>query len=59
MKNCISLILILLLFLSNILFAQGPYAPAVGQAGTTAIHKDSSVFVAWATNATIERVGKI
>lgn len=37
------------------MFAQGPYAPAVGQAGTTAIHKDSSVFVAWATNATIER----
>lgn len=55
MKHYIYLLLITLLLFSNKLFSQGPYAPAVGQAGTTAIHKDSSVFVAWATNATIER----
>jgi len=27
----------------------GPYAPAAGQPGSTAIHKDSPVFVGWAT----------
>lgn len=31
------------------------YAPPVGQAGSTAIHKDSTVFVGWATNSIIER----
>ena len=56
MKFYLYIILIInLLFFNNQTIAQGPYAPAVGQAGTTAIHKDSSVFVAWATNATIER----
>ena len=35
--------------------AQGPYAPPVGQQGSTAIHKDSSVFLGWASNAVIER----
>jgi len=33
--------------------AQGPYPPAAGQVGTTAIHKDSSVFMAWASNANV------
>ncbi|PCJ01158.1 MAG: secretion protein [Flavobacteriales bacterium] len=33
----------------------GPYAPPVGQNGCTAIHKDSSVFVGWATISTISR----
>ena len=37
------------------IFAQGPYAPPVGQAGSTAIYKDSSIIVSWATNAIIER----
>lgn len=56
MKFYLYIILIInLLSFSNSIVAQGPYAPAVGQTGTTAIHKDSSVFVAWATNATIER----
>lgn len=31
------------------------YAPPAGQTGTTAIHKDSSVFVAWATGIVVER----
>src|SRR5690606_36547733 len=35
--------------------AQGPYAPHVGQQGTSAIHRDSAVFVNWASNAIIER----
>lgn len=31
------------------------YAPPAGEVGTTAIHKDSSVFLAWATGVEIER----
>ncbi|MDG1477305.1 MAG: T9SS type A sorting domain-containing protein, partial [Vicingaceae bacterium] len=34
-------------------FAQGPYAPPAGQTGSTAIHKDSSVFVTWASSCTV------
>ena len=34
-------------------FAQ--FAPPAGQIGTTAIHKDSSAFVSWATGCTITR----
>lgn len=33
---------------------QAQFAPAAGQAGSTAIHKDSSVFVAWATGITVD-----
>ena len=36
-------------------FAQGPYAPVAGSIGTTAIHKDSSVFIDWASGCIIER----
>ena len=43
----------LLLFTSSA-FAQS-YAPPAGQVGTTAIHKDSSVFVAWATGIEVKR----
>ena len=43
------------LFTLNTLFAQGPYAPAVGNVGTTAIHKDSLVFEAWATTCDLQR----
>jgi hypothetical protein len=41
------------LTISTIASAQFP--PQVGFAGTTAIHKDSSVFVNWATGCTINR----
>ena len=34
---------------------QGSYVPAAGQIGTTAMHKDSSSFVAWATNCSVKR----
>ncbi len=39
----------------NSIIAQGSYAPNADTPGTTAMHKDSSAFVAWATGATIER----
>lgn len=36
-------------------FSQGPYAPGAGEAGTLAIHKDSSVFSGWCISANVER----
>jgi len=44
-------------FAFSFVFVSGysQFAPPVGQAGTTAIHKDSSVFVAWATTCTVTR----
>ncbi len=42
-------------FLSTLLWAQGPYAPGVGIHGTTAMHKDSSAFVGWATHCEVNR----
>lgn len=42
-----------LLFAASPVFAQ--FAPAVGQAGTTAMYKDSSAFVGWATKCHIAR----
>ena len=35
--------------------AQGPYAPAVGHANSTAIHMDSSMIADWASNCTVQR----
>lgn len=31
------------------------FAPAAGYAGSTAIHKDSAIFVAWATDCSVQR----
>lgn len=31
------------------------FAPAAGQTGSTAIHKDSSIFLAWATHCEVQR----
>jgi len=42
-------------FLFLIGIANAQFAPAVGKAGTTAISKDSSVFVNWANQASIQR----
>ena len=47
------LIFIIAIFASLFTYAQ--YAPAAGQVGSTAIHKDSSVFVGWATTCIVER----
>jgi hypothetical protein len=52
MKNFTLTWLVLLLF-SVASLAQ--FAPPAGQSGSTAIHCDSSVFVAWASRASIER----
>lgn len=49
----ISLGLILLISGGNDVFAQ--YPPPAGQAGSTAIHKDSSAFVDWASGCYVER----
>lgn len=48
-------ILFFSLFILYKLFAQGPYAPAVGNEGCTAIHKDSLIFEAWATTCDLQR----
>jgi len=34
--------------------AQGPYAPAAGIQGTTAIHKDSTIFISWGQDVTVD-----
>lgn len=47
-------ILILTLLMSEFAFAQS-YAPLPGEVGSTAIHKDSSIIVAWATGVTVQR----
>lgn len=46
--------LLISLFSATVGFSQS-YAPPANQAGTTAIHKDSSVFVAWATGIDLKR----
>lgn len=43
------------IFLFSLSSISAQYAPPAGQVGTTAIHKDSSVIIAWATGAEIER----
>ena len=50
-----SLVFYLLLLFTIPVISQ--YAPAVGIQGTTAIHKDSSVFVNWAKNCSV-RIGQ-
>jgi hypothetical protein len=47
--------LILLLLLPLVSYGQGPYGTAAGQVGSTAIHKDSSVFVGWAGTCSVVR----
>lgn len=50
MRKILSIFLVILPLLS---VAQ--FAPPAGQEGTTAIHADSSAFVAWATGCVVER----
>lgn len=45
--------LLFLVFYSSIIKAQ--FAPKAGEPGSTAIHKDSSILVAWATQCTVNR----
>lgn len=53
MNHTYFLFTLCLLLLTRLSWAQ--YAPAAGQAGSTAIHKDSSIFVAWANGCQVER----
>jgi len=46
---------ILLLILPLSIFAQREFPPAVGQLGSTAIHKDSVVFKDWAASCVVKR----
>ena len=46
------------LFINGILFCStlfAQYAPPTGQPGTTAMYKDSSAFIGWASSCTVER----
>lgn len=52
MNNLIKLSI--LLFLANSSWSQS-YHPAAGQMGSSAIHKDSSIIVDWATTCVVER----
>lgn len=45
--------IVILIFISQIAFAQ--FAPPAGQIGSTAISKDSSVFVSWANYCVLQR----
>jgi hypothetical protein len=47
----ISILIIFILFFFNV---KSQFAPPAGEQGTTAIHKDSSIFVNWATNCAVE-----
>ncbi|WDN89829.1 hypothetical protein BuS5_02797 [Desulfosarcina sp. BuS5] len=48
MKTKFFFVLLILVFTAGTAFA-GPYAPAAGQTGSTAIHMDDTSFVSWAT----------
>jgi len=50
-----ALFFISLLLLLNTAKAQGPYAPAAGELGSTAIHMDSTVIADWASVCTVQR----
>lgn len=49
------LLLVFLMLVSSSVFSQGPFAPAAGQPGSTAIYKDSSIIVSWASGIEIYR----
>lgn len=46
---------IILLMSSTVLLAQGPYADRAGLAGSSAMHKDSSAFIGWASQCLVQR----
>ena len=49
MKNKFFFALLILVFTAGTAFA-GPYAPAAGVEGSTAVHMDDTAFVSWATD---------
>lgn len=48
----LAIILILMVFTGRL---DAQYAPQAGEAGTTAMHKDSTDFIAWASSCTVDR----
>jgi hypothetical protein len=54
MKKTFILLFINLLILNSISFSQS-FAPPAGLQGTTAVKKDSSIIISWATEITIQR----
>lgn len=48
----LAIMVILMLFTARL---DAQYAPQAGETGTTAIHKDSAVFIAWASSCIVER----
>lgn len=53
MKKITPLLLLFISYYNS--FAQGSYPPDASSIGTTAIHKDSSIFVSWAATCQINR----
>lgn len=51
----LTLRLTFLFLFSCSIISHAQFAPVAGQAGSTAIHKDSSILLAWATQCTVER----
>jgi hypothetical protein len=49
------LLVVLHCFIPMAVGSQGPYAPAAGEPGTSAIPADSSVFIRWASSAVVVR----
>ena len=54
MKKIHTLLIIHLLILNSISLAQS-YAPSAGQLGSTAVKKDSSIIISWATGVNLQR----
>jgi hypothetical protein len=55
LKTNMKVISTFLIFLLTMHVAIAQFAPAAGQAGTTAMYKDSTAFIAWATSSIIIR----
>lgn len=53
MKKITPLLLLFISYYNS--FAQGSYPPDASSIGTTAIHKDSSIFVSWAATCQVNR----
>lgn len=47
--------ILFIISLAHYSLGQGSFAPGVGHVGTTAMHKDSSSFVAWVSNCSVKR----
>jgi hypothetical protein len=53
LKNFIPIAIFI--FVAHFSMGQGSFSPSVGDSGTTAMHKDSSSFVAWVSNCIVSR----